>query len=93
MKIKDLKEVSRGGIRLKPIATEKAIMAVETENILQFTTDKKYTKDQIKKEVEELFGIKVDKIRTSIRKNKKYAYIKLKNNFPAIDIATKIGLM
>jgi len=92
-KLKKLKEMSLGGLRLKPIVTEKAIMAVETENTLQFATNKDYTKEEIKKEVEDLFSVKVDKIRSSIRKNKKYAYVKLKKNFPAIDVATKLGLI
>jgi len=80
-------------MNLKPIATEKAIMKVETENVLTFLVDQKTTKQEIKKEIEELFKVKVDKISTNIRNNKKVAYVKLnKKNF-AIDIATKLGLM
>jgi len=78
---------------MKPIVTEKAVMLIEAQNILTFETDKNKTKAQIKKEFEELFKAKVEKIRTLIRGNKKYAYIKLKKEFPAIDIATKLGLM
>ncbi|MBU2052780.1 MAG: 50S ribosomal protein L23, partial [Nanoarchaeota archaeon] len=51
------------------------------------------TKELIKKEVEEMFGVKVDKIRTLVRGNKKYAYVKLNEKFLAIDVATKLGLM
>lgn len=68
-------------------------MLIEAQNILTFETNKNKTKAQIKKEFEELFKAKVEKIRTLIRENKKYAYIKLKKEFPAIDIATKLGLM
>ena len=78
---------------LKPIVTEKAVMMIESENILTFTIDKSKTKSEIKKEIEELFDIKVEKIRTLIRGNKKYAYVKLKKKFPAIDIATKLGII
>jgi len=78
---------------MKPIVTEKAVMLIEAQNILTFETNKNKTKAQIKKEFEELFKAKVEKIRTLIRENKKYAYIKLKKEFPAIDIATKLGLM
>ena len=78
---------------MKPVVTEKAVMMIESQNILTFQTDKKTTKKEIKKEIEELFEIKVEKIRTLIRANKKYAYIKLKKEFPAIDVATKLGLM
>lgn len=78
---------------MKPLVTEKAVMKIETENILTFVTTIKKTKDEIKKEIEELFEIKIDKVKTHIRKNKKYAYIKLNKKYPAIDIATKLGMM
>ena len=78
---------------MKPIVTEKAVMMIESQNVLTFQADKRKTKDEIKKEIEDLFEVKVEKIRTLIRKNKKYAYIKLKKDFPAIDIATKLGVI
>ena len=78
---------------MKPIVTEKAVMMIEAQNTLTFETSKIKTKDEIKKEFEEVFNAKVQKIRTLIKENKKYAYIKLKKEFPAIDIATKLGLM
>lgn len=78
---------------MKPVITEKAVMKIELENILTFKTDKTQTKEDIKKEVENLFEVKIDKVRTSIRNNKKYAYVKLKKEFPAIDIATKLGII
>ena len=78
---------------MKPITTEKAIMLIESQNILTFVTEKQKTKEEIKKEFEELFEVKVERIRTLIRNNKKYAYVKLKKEFPAIDLATKLGLM
>jgi large subunit ribosomal protein L23 len=78
---------------MKPIVTEKAVMAIESQNTLTFLTEKEKTKDEIKKEIESLFKVKVEKIRTQIRGNKKYIHVKLKKEFPAIDIATKLGLM
>ena len=78
---------------LRPIVTEKAVMMIEAQNVLTFETDRTKTKVQIKKEIEDLFGIKAEKIRTLVKGNKKYAYIKLKKEFPAIDVATKLGLM
>jgi len=78
---------------MKPIVTEKAVMLIEAQNILTFETSKIKTKEEIKKEFEEVFNAKVQKIRTLVKGNKKYAYIKLKKEFPAIDIATKLGLM
>ena len=80
-------------MNLKPLVTEKAVMLIEIQNILTFETDKKSTKKEIKKEIENLFEVKIYKIRTLIRNNKKYVYVKLKKEFPAIDLATKLGLM
>lgn len=80
-------------MNLKPITTEKAVRMIESQNVITFQTDKTANKDDLKKELEDLFKIKVDKIRTLIRGNKKYAYVKLKKEFLAIDLATKLGMM
>ena len=78
---------------MKPLVTEKAVMLIERDNVLTFELDKRKTKDEIKKEVENTFNVKVDKIRTLIRNNKKYAYIKLNKKYLAIDLATKLVMM
>jgi large subunit ribosomal protein L23 len=78
---------------MKPIVTEKAVMKIESQNTLTFETSKKDNKSEIKKEIEDLFGVKIEKIRTTTRLNKKYVYVKLKKEFPAIDLAMKLGLM
>ena len=78
---------------MKPVVTEKAVMLIEAQNSLTFKTDKKDGKEDIKKQVEELFDVKVQNVRTLIRGNKKYAYVKLKKDFLAIDVATKLGII
>ncbi len=78
---------------MKPIVTEKAIMRIEANNSLTFQTSKKMTKPEIKKEVEEMFNVKVKKIRTQVKDNKRYAYVQLKPENLAIDVATKLGVM
>ncbi len=80
-------------LSLKPIVSEKAVMLVETKNTLLFELDKESGKTEIKKEVEELFNVKVKSVNTLIKKNKKYAYVQLNKKFPAIDVATKLGLI
>lgn len=77
----------------KILSTEKIVRMMEAENILVFETDMQFCKKDIKDEIEKLFGVKVSKVRTHNRKNKKFAYVKLNQEFPAIDIATKLGLM
>ncbi len=78
---------------MKPIATEKAVMKIEAENVLTFEFDKRKSKDEIKKEIEEVLEVKVEKLRTQIRDNKKIVYAKLNPKNLAIDVATKLGLM
>lgn len=78
---------------MKPIATEKAVMMIESANVITFETSLNKTKTQIKEEIEKVFDVKVERIKTLNKKNKKYAYVKLKKNFPAIDIATRLGMM
>ena len=80
-------------MNIKPIATEKAVMIIESQNIITFEVPKIHNKEEIKTEIENLFDVKVEKIRTLIKGSKKYAYVKLKKEFPAIDLATKLGMM
>jgi len=77
-----------------PLATEKAIKLIESENKIIFIVDKKATKKQVKEAIETEYKVKVLKVNTLITsKGKKKAYISLSNESPAIDIATKLGLM
>ena len=78
---------------LKPISSEKAVKMVDLDNTLLFQVERREKKENIKKEIEEMFKVKVVKVRTLVRNNKKYVYIKLKKETPAIDIATKLGLI
>lgn len=78
---------------LKPITSEKAVKMIELDNTILFETPRRMRKPEIKKEIERIFSVKVEKIRTHIKGNKKYAYVKLNKEFPAIDIATKLGMI
>lgn len=78
----------------RPIMSEKALRLIETENKIMFEVLREATKPQIKKEFEELFNVKVEKVNTLINpKGKKIAYIKLKPEYKASEIASKLGLM
>jgi large subunit ribosomal protein L23 len=80
-------------MRIKPITTEKAIRLIEIENTLVFQVDRRSKKPEIQKEIEEVFNVKVDAINSLIRKNKKHVYAKLNKKNPAIDVATKLGMI
>jgi ribosomal protein L23 len=74
-------------------ATEKIVKQIEIDNVLVFQVDRAVTKVEIKKEVEDVFNVKVESVRTYTHKNKKFTYVKLKKEFLAIDIATKLGII
>jgi len=77
-----------------PLSTEKSIRLMESQNMLIFEVDKKATKDAIQKYIEGFFKAKVIKVNTRIGSDaKKRAYVKFSNETPAIDIATKLGLI
>ncbi len=73
--------------------TEKSVRLIEAENTIVVIVDRTDKKDQIKKESESMFKVKVDSVNTHIQGNKKFAYIKLNKKNPAIDVATKFGLI
>ena len=76
-----------------PVATEKCFKLMETENKIVFIVERKSKKQDIKKAVEEMFKVKVQKVNTLIGVEGKKAYVKLEKDFNALDIATKLGLM
>jgi len=78
---------------IKPITTEKAVRLIEAENVLVFVVDRKMRKAEIKKQIEGNFKVKVEKIRSLIKGNKKKVYVKLNKENPAVDIATKLGMI
>ena len=78
---------------IKPITTEKAIRMLELENKITFLVDRRSNKVEIRKELEKVFNVKVQGVTTHIKNNKKFATITLKEESPAIDIATKLGLI
>ena len=78
---------------MRLVTTEKAVRLIEINNTLVIETDRRDSKTKIKKQFEEMFNVKIESINTLIRLNKKYAYIKLNEKTPAIDIATKLGMI
>ena len=77
-----------------PHMTEKSIALVERENKLVFIVEKNADKKQIKEAFEKVFEVKVDKINTEITlKGDKKAFIKLKPEFKAGDVAIKLGII
>ncbi len=74
--------------------TEKTIRMIQDENKLVFIVKRDANKHQIKRAVEELFDVEVDKINTMIsNKGYKKAIVKLSPDFSALDLATNLGML
>ncbi|MGQ4894682.1 MAG: 50S ribosomal protein L23 [Candidatus Njordarchaeia archaeon] len=81
-------------IIIRAEVTEKAINQIQQENKLTFIVTRKARKGQIKKSVEELFDVVVEKINTLIGpRGEKRAIVKLSKDFSALEIATNLGLL
>jgi large subunit ribosomal protein L23 len=78
---------------IRPVTTEKAVRLIELNNTIVVEANLKERKEKIKKEFEEMFKVKVDSINTLNHANKKIAYLRLNKNNPAIDVATKLGMI
>lgn len=78
---------------LKPITSEKAVKLIDIENTLIFEAPRDASKGEIKKEFESLFSVKVEKVRTLVRQNRKIAFIRIIKSTPASDIASKLGII
>ncbi len=74
--------------------SEKASRLIEEENTLTLIVRREATKPDIKRAVETLYEVKVDKIRTLITpKGEKKAYVKLSKEYNASELASKLGLV
>ncbi|MGC8479473.1 MAG: 50S ribosomal protein L23 [Candidatus Micrarchaeia archaeon] len=77
-----------------PIATEKALNLAERNNTIIYVVSNKSTKKDIKKEFEETFKVKIEKVNTVNEPNNiKRAYIVLKKEYLASEIAKKLKLV
>ena len=78
---------------IKPITTEKAIRLIEMDNTILFQVDARDSKTAIKENFEKMFKVGVSKVRVVNRGTKKIAFIRLNKKNPAIDVATKLGMI
>ena len=78
---------------LKPVTSEKVVKMIDVDNTLVFEVERKYKKEDVRKEIEKVFNVKVNKVRSMFRGNKKFVYARLDKKNPAIDVATKLGMI
>lgn len=79
---------------LYPIMTEVASRMLEAENKLVFVVSLKASRADVKRAVEELYEVRVEKVSVLItHKGQKKAFVKLHPDFKAADVAVKLGIL
>jgi large subunit ribosomal protein L23 len=77
-----------------PLMTESASLMVERDNKLIFIVNLKASKGDVKRAVEELYEVKVDKVTVLVTpQGEKKAFVKLKPEYKASDVAIKLGIL
>jgi large subunit ribosomal protein L23 len=74
--------------------TESASLMVEKDNKLIFIVNLKAGKRDVKRAVEQLYEVKVDKVTMLITpQGEKKAFVKLNPEYKASDVAIKLGIL
>jgi large subunit ribosomal protein L23 len=77
-----------------PLMTERSVNMIENENKLVFICDRRANKLQIAAAIKELYEIEAEDINTLItRKGTKKAFVKLKDEYDASDVAIRLGIL
>eukprot|EP00928_Gymnodinium_smaydae_P032255 TRINITY_DN2340_c0_g1_i1.p1 TRINITY_DN2340_c0_g1~~TRINITY_DN2340_c0_g1_i1.p1 ORF type:complete len:151 (+),score=45.07 TRINITY_DN2340_c0_g1_i1:69-521(+) len=77
-----------------PVTTESAMKKIEEINTLVFIVDMAATKPKIKEAVKQLYDVQCAKVNTLIRPDgKKKAYVHLTQDYDALDVANRIGII
>jgi len=77
-----------------PVTTESAMKKIEEINTLVFLVDIKASKLNIKEAVRQMYDVKCAKVNTLIRPDgKKKAYVHLTQDYDALDVANRIGII
>mmetsp|Transcript_41881 Transcript_41881/g.68174 ORF Transcript_41881/g.68174 Transcript_41881/m.68174 type:complete len:87 (-) Transcript_41881:74-334(-) len=77
-----------------PLTTESAMKKIEDNNTLVFIVDISANKRQIKEAVRQLYEIQCAKVNTLVRPDGlKKAYVRLTQDFDALDVANRIGII
>ena len=77
-----------------PLMTESASLMVEKDNKLIFIINLKAGKSDVKRAVEQLYEVKVEKVSLLITpQGEKKAFVKLTPEFKASDVAIKLGIL
>jgi large subunit ribosomal protein L23 len=79
---------------LYPLMTESSSLMVEKENKLVFMVNLRANKSDVRKAVERLYEVRVERVHVLITSTgDKKAFVKLHPDFKAVDIAIRLGIL
>ncbi len=77
-----------------PLISEDAVTLIEAENKITFIVDRSASKNDIRRAVEELYEVKVDRVNSVLTPDgRKKAFVKLTPDFKASDLAVRLGIL
>ncbi len=81
-------------IILYPLVSEDTVSLIERENKITFVVDLRASKGDVKRAVEALYEVKVEKVNICITPHGiKKAFVKLSPEFKASELAVKLGIL
>lgn len=76
-----------------PLISEKTVGMMERENKLVFIVSRRANKEEIKEAIENLYEVEIKKISVMIQPDgKKRAFVRLREEYLADEVATKMGV-
>jgi len=77
-----------------PLVSEDAVTLIESENKITFIVDLAASKNDIRRAVEELYEVKVDRVNSVVTpQGLKKAFVKLAPDYKASDLAVRLGVL
>lgn len=76
-----------------PLISEQTVASMDKDNMLVFIVERRASKKDIKQAIEELYEVELVSVNTMILPDgRKKAYVKLREEYLADEVATKIGV-
>ncbi|MGC1122236.1 MAG: 50S ribosomal protein L23 [Candidatus Methanofastidiosia archaeon] len=76
-----------------PLITEQTVASMDRDNVLVFIVKRTASKSEIRKAIEELYEVELVSVNTLVLLDgRKKAYVKLREEYLADEVATKIGV-
>eukprot|EP00746_Dinoflagellata_sp_MGD_P072907 gnl/MRDRNA2_/MRDRNA2_29583_c0_seq1.p1 gnl/MRDRNA2_/MRDRNA2_29583_c0~~gnl/MRDRNA2_/MRDRNA2_29583_c0_seq1.p1 ORF type:complete len:145 (-),score=38.62 gnl/MRDRNA2_/MRDRNA2_29583_c0_seq1:2-436(-) len=92
--VASLNKLDKYRVIVAPVTTESAMKKIEEINTLVFIVATEAGKRQIKEAVQSMYDVQTSRINTLIRPDgKKKAYVHLTQDYDALDVANRIGII